>query len=197
MRLSEIKDKDADQAIVDWVRSNLDYYNASAIVDSIPRTGETFNLALVDVMLDGKGRPFSKPDNLKITADSITLLDFDFENSDYGNVGDISIDYLILTYGVLKQGPKFDLVKAIEKTHNVSLDTITINVKPGEFSNLIAATEISDRLNINIRRIKPAGQTVSIDTSNWVLSIGSKKFDYKDPFELQELLIDNGFEEYV
>ncbi|AVH85230.1 hypothetical protein RsoM2USA_302 [Ralstonia phage RsoM2USA] len=193
MRLNEIKDQTGFKTISDWVKLNASESTVHDVLANIKelRSG-SYCIQMNHLFLNGNGQPFSKPDNLIIRAlEHITFSNYDFENSDYGFTGTINAYSVSLEYG-----PKCDLVKVFQRTSSLSFDKIYVTLKMGEFTNLVPATEMVENAVITAAGGEPL-RKLFISTRGQFVNTGGKKHDYKDAFDLQEILINNGFEDLV
>ncbi|AVH85232.1 hypothetical protein RsoM2USA_304 [Ralstonia phage RsoM2USA] len=194
MKLSEIKE--TNNPMFAWITKNVKSLKMQNLmldyIQDIKPEDQLKQVSIQNLTLTGNGEPFEPPPFDLHVANELILNNYDFENSDYGKPGTIQGAHIILEYG-----PKCDLVKVVQKIVNMQCVTLGVIVESDGFTNLIPATDISWRLNLSIVDWATQKKIIEIRTESKKIFINGEQLEYSDVFDLQDILIQNGFKEYV
>ncbi|AVH85229.1 hypothetical protein RsoM2USA_301 [Ralstonia phage RsoM2USA] len=178
--------------VVQWIGLNVRRYGQRNVHDSLVDRYGRYHIVKDGVDFTGTGLPFSKPSFLEINSKHLTFENYDFENSQYGGVGQISTAFMTLEFC------KGDLEKVVRQTAPMRIDFLNISAKFGEFTNLVAATQVSDHVIFRVSRPNSSSSILEISTiTNVAIFKGKQSCYFTDVFDLQNILIDNGFEDLV
>ena len=187
MKLSEIKGQ-VDPSWVQWIKENTQSKKTS-ILDYIEYEDDKPVLHVRNMDLQGSGQALTPVPFQIIVEEILDLTDYDFENSVFSNITAKSVDMNHVSG---------DLQKVIEAVKGAKPDTVLIYSKRGSSRNLVAAMDVHgiNNLEIIITKSDPPHSPLVI-ISNWdsTVMIDNEYHEYKDVFDLQQILVDNGFED--
>ena len=185
MKLSEIQRDVIKEWLYEYLSDNsVEYiYKYIKIIDGKPV------LKIEEVDLKGTGLPFVSPP-FEIQVNFIKLSNYNFDDSTYAN---ISTEDLVLN-GIMN-----DLEKATKNVLNgfTRLREVQFQVFSDSAHNLVSAISLLDKEDTYYSIYSKKGN-VSINTFDHSITINGMIIQtYGDVFDLQDILINRGFEAMV
>ena len=197
MKLNEISGRDRlSYEWMKWIENNFTVSEGQKMLGRISPDGD---LVLPNsAELYGDGKPFNPPG--KITGGRwVGLNDYDFTNSDFSNLE--VLDQLELYVTDETNGKLGDLAEVVRKIASVpkivSRMYMYVSSPSDRISNACAAAEIFPHFILRINNYNGSSELLTLDAARKHVTIngtGTTHF-YSNVFELQEILIDNGFED--
>lgn len=197
MKLNEISGRDRlSYEWMKWIENNFTVSEGQKMLTRISPDGD---LVLPNsAELYGDGKPFNPPS--KITGGRwVGLNDYDFVNSDFSNL-EVQ-DQIELYVTDETNGNLGDFARIVDKIKSIPkiVQRMYVSSPRDRIRNVCEATEIFPHFILRISNQNSNSELLSVDAGREHVTInedgtGTTHF-YSSVFELQEILIANGFED--
>ncbi|AVH85233.1 hypothetical protein RsoM2USA_305 [Ralstonia phage RsoM2USA] len=185
MRLSEIQ----RDGIKEWLNKYLADNRIDDVTSIVKSIDANNGLYINQLLLGSKGSTFVSPP-FQIHADYTKLSDYDFENSTYANIS---------TKDLALVGRMNDIEKVVTgvKKSFKRLADLQITAFSNNARNVVSAISMVDKFDMYVQ-IMANDYTLSINTFDQsIYTDVTNRQTYEDVFDLQDILINMGFEALV
>ncbi|AVH85245.1 hypothetical protein RsoM2USA_317 [Ralstonia phage RsoM2USA] len=195
MKLNEISGRDQlSYEWMKWIENNFTVSEGQKMLNRISVTGDLMIPAASE--LYGRGKPFAPPGKV-IDGRWVGLNDYDFVNSDFSKLQ--VLDQLELFVTDEADGILGDLARVCEKVQSNPeiVKRLHVIAARDRITNVCEAAEIFPHFILRIRDFNSNKDILDLDAARkhvTDINDGTTHF-YSSVFELQEFLINNGFED--